>query len=248
MLFGRTNWISADDESCGKPPCTALSSLDGIGVIEMLEQDSRPTFIIDLQPLALIASCGMNIVFCNKSLQAIDYLRELLLADPVSSCASSPSSIVAEDETARDIDEFREWATTTGSLLSKEGYNSSHTFRELLWTSVTLRDRWRLISTSYIASQAAGSTSNSHSPLETLDPDNTELRERSEASLLELKALAERVPVGMCYLSPDGDIIYANEPCESLSSLHWRVCLINTGDYIIEDYIPGGRKRLESEL
>jgi PAS domain-containing protein len=213
----------------------------------MLEQDSRPTFIIALQPLAPIASCGMNIVFCNKSLQAIDYLRELLLADPVSSCASSSSSsIVAEDQIATDVVEFREWATTTDSILSNEGYNSSHTFRELLWTSVTLRDRWRLISTSHIPSQAVGTTTCSR--LETLDPDNAKLRERSEESLLEFKALAERAPVGMCYLSLDGDIIYANESCESLSSLHWRVGLISTGDYIIGYYIPGGRKKLESEM
>jgi hypothetical protein len=56
-------------------------SLQEIGILELIEQDNRPTFVIDIQPTKSPVPGGINTVFCNTSLHFFDDLRKALSAD-----------------------------------------------------------------------------------------------------------------------------------------------------------------------
>jgi len=53
-----------DNENVGSGP--AESIIDQIGIKELLEADSRPTFIIDLLSAEKEVEGRMNVVWCNK--------------------------------------------------------------------------------------------------------------------------------------------------------------------------------------
>ncbi|KAH8649611.1 hypothetical protein BGZ60DRAFT_196731 [Tricladium varicosporioides] len=207
---------------------TLPQSFQEIGVTELLEQDSRPTFVLDLQPSEAQASRVMNVVFCNKSLRFFDSLRKVVLAEtfyptpPVSSDPSPPSqgfSSLAEVE-------FREWATSVCDWDGyADGYLPRHTFRGMYWSSATLRKRWRIISASQVPNQRrqshgtprssrSSSRSTSTSRSSACDTDTTEedsLQQQLADSESKFRVLTELNPVGMYYLSPDGNILYAND-------------------------------------
>jgi hypothetical protein len=45
--------------------------------VELLEQNPRPTFVLDLQVSAEILPKTIEIEYCNKSLRIVDILRDL---------------------------------------------------------------------------------------------------------------------------------------------------------------------------
>lgn len=62
--------LTASTDECGPESSpSAPQSLDDIGIAELLEQDSRPTFVIDLQAPEKEGNDRMSIVFCNKALR-----------------------------------------------------------------------------------------------------------------------------------------------------------------------------------
>ena len=101
------------------------AGLSSIGVLEFLEHDPRPTFILDLQnPTDPETNC-LRILQLNPSLQ---YRSDL------SSVASGRLDLSSKGEAV----EFKQWiqgcAVPTFCYI---GY---------LWTTFTLRKRWRIIS------------------------------------------------------------------------------------------------------
>ena len=109
-------------------------SLKEIGITEYLEQDSRPTFVLDLSPAA--AKPGVipwTVVYCNRSLRFFDELRNVVLAEtffpgppsPISSTTSQASTSTS----GADVD-FKEWATSNSDFKSsRDGYLPRHTFK-----------------------------------------------------------------------------------------------------------------------
>jgi PAS domain-containing protein len=214
--------------------------LDEIGITELLEEDSRPTFVIDLQATSKFVQGRMNVLFCNKSLRFFDDLRNVVLAETFYPSNLSPTLL--QDTQATADTEFREWSTSVPDFdSSTDGYLPRHTFRGMFWTSCTLRGRWRVISASQVFNQSrqshgtprssrsnSRSTSDSRSVVkESLSPvsgastevpvfDESELEKQLADSESKFKVLTELNPVGMYYLSPDGNIIYCNDMCKNL--------------------------------
>lgn len=214
---------------------TAPQSLSDIGIIELLEQDSRPTFIIDLQSSDAEAKGRMNVVFCNKSLRFFDDVRNVVCAEsffPALSPSSNTSTDSTSDLTPAVIEQnFKTWATSRVED-SNDGYLPRHTFRGMFWTCSTLRHRWRVISASQVpnqrreshgtpkSSRATSRATSTTGPLEDkLEsecqiPEEMKLSKKLADSESRFRVLTELNPVGMYYVSPEGNIEYANDMCK----------------------------------
>jgi len=217
-----TERTDKDESSDPKGP----QSLQDIGILELLEQDSRPTFIIDLQGPSPAVQGRMNVVFSNKSLRFFDDLRNVVLAESFfpSPSPSTSSAVSSLDTNAIAEAEFKDWATCLSDFDS-DGYLPRHTFRGMYWTCAALRHRWRVISASQVPHQrrqshgtprsSSRSTSRSTSSTrEPLDPEEADLTKRLADEKSKFEVLTNLNPVGMYYLSPDGNIVYANDMCK----------------------------------
>ncbi|KAH7028000.1 aerobic respiration control sensor protein arcB [Microdochium trichocladiopsis] len=114
----------------------SLAEFDSLTIIEVLDQDSRPTFVIDLDPDESITIGASRIapIFCNAALRSHEKLAD---------------TIVGTDGTADPAlyEEFSAWATgVTKFDDSKDVFPLSFLFNGMLWTGSTVRRRWRLIS------------------------------------------------------------------------------------------------------
>ena len=215
---------SPDVGSSGDTPSTTCSELDDICITELLELDSRPTFIIDFKHAdPSNADGGMDVVFYNKAFKFFDDLRKNINAEtyyPTPNSNTVAASSLTESELL--IAEFKEWATEDSST---DGYLPRHTFRGMLWSSTMLRDRWRVISASQVPHQRRhnhgsprsslpNSRSSSHTRISTDGVDESDLKNQLADSMSKFRVLTELNPVGMYYLSPDGDILYCNDMCK----------------------------------
>jgi len=215
----------------------SLHSLEDIGIIELLEQDSRPTFIIDL-PSDIAVKGQMNVVFCNTSLRFFDNLRNVVCAEafyPVRSQSSSISTESISDQVDVDAElNFKTWATSRAED-SSDGYLPRHTFQNMFWTCSTLRGRWRVVSASQVPNQlreshgtpklshtvsrSAPSTTDAPRPeknpeFESQFPEEAKLSKKLADTESRFRVLTELNPAGMYYLSPDGTLEYANDMCK----------------------------------
>ena len=72
------SWTSLDGGSVPRSPDTrgkpsGLQILGNVGIIELLEQDDRPTFIVDVaNPANLLPGGPLQVVFANASLRACE--------------------------------------------------------------------------------------------------------------------------------------------------------------------------------
>lgn len=123
----------------GDLPSSALKEFDGIGIREILDQDSRPTFVIDLDPdLHLAVNTGvLSLLFSNAPLRSYESLWDVVRG--VAAHGDEPASSA--------YDEFRGWVTSRTKFdESGDVFPSTHVFFGMLWTGSTVRKRWRLIS------------------------------------------------------------------------------------------------------
>lgn len=112
--------------------------LEALSIKEFLDADSRPTFIIDLDPDdEQLPGDGRIIapVFCNSALRSHEQLFDMVVGiEPL-----IPQNSSYED--------FKAWATGfTKFDDSKDVYPLSFLYGGMLWTGSTVRRRWRLIS------------------------------------------------------------------------------------------------------
>lgn len=124
--------------SLGFPP--ALSS---IGIIELLDHDPRPTFILDLENPLSSTHHRLRTAFRNASLLRHPSVSSLGLTG-----ANGPMPPGAQEV------EFKDWAVASShSVLLYHG---------ILWTCTTLRNRWRIISGSPNAMPTSATTKRDH--------------------------------------------------------------------------------------
>ncbi|KAK7424531.1 hypothetical protein QQX98_000496 [Neonectria punicea] len=123
-------------------PGDALSGLD---IRDILDADSRPTFIVDLDPDEELPQ-GLQVirpVFCNSALR----LHERLLDAVCGNGSPEPESADDEADLAVPYSAFESWATgITTQDDSKDVFPLSCLYSNLLWTGSTVSKRWRLIS------------------------------------------------------------------------------------------------------
>ena len=153
-------WEYLKADSYGTPVVTSMAppALSAIGMIELLECDSRPTFILDLERTQDPYDAPLRIVFSNPSLHRLPRIL-----DP----AQMRKDIPADAWELGQYPQFKEWASSplTHDRLAG-GYTTSFEYQNLFWTSSTLRKRWRIISGSAIGlkdpSHPAGSQKDVH--------------------------------------------------------------------------------------
>lgn len=179
-------------------------------------------------------------VYCNKSLRFFDSIRDVVCAETFYPKVSSPTPLQVSIAAAEQ--EFKAWVMTMPNFdSSKDGYLPRHQFLGMYWSSATLRKTWRVVSASQVPSQRTKShgtprltrpRSNSRSaasvsstvkpnpPTEGAVSEDVMIDEESDLSKQladsesKFKVLTELNPVGMYYLSPDGNILYCNDECK----------------------------------
>ncbi len=111
-------------------------------MIELLECDSRPTFILDLEQIQDSYDEPLRIVFSNASLHRLPRIL-----DPAQRRRDIPADIWELGQ----YPQFKEWACSplTYDHLA-DGYTTPFEYQNLFWTSSTLRKRWRIITGSAI--------------------------------------------------------------------------------------------------
>ncbi len=134
--------MTADSYGTAVVPSMAPPALSDIGMIELLECDSRPTFILDLEQTQDPYDKPLRIVFSNASLHRLPRIL-----DP----AQMRRDIPADAWELGQYPQFKEWASSplTYDHLA-DGYTTPFEYQNLSWTSSTLRKRWRIISGSAI--------------------------------------------------------------------------------------------------
>ncbi|KAI6783276.1 Hybrid signal transduction histidine kinase K-like protein [Emericellopsis cladophorae] len=112
-----------------------LQGLSGIDVIELLDQDDRPTFLVDLANPVNSSRPGMHILFYNTALRTSRSVLRLLIVEQDGSTA------------ATEFGNFKSWVMT--SVKSTEGPDPplpQHTYGNITWACSTLRKRLRVVS------------------------------------------------------------------------------------------------------
>lgn len=110
----------------------AMEQFENVGVRELLEQDTRPTFIIDLESLdPTFKGTPLTPIFSNKALLSSEALQNVIIGR------------VAAEVLGRFVSyrEYQNWAIG----LSDYGPDT-FLYGGLMWTRSTLRNRWRLVS------------------------------------------------------------------------------------------------------
>jgi len=118
-----------------RPLAPALQGLGGVDLIELLDQDIRPTFLVDLSNPANNSRPGLHILFYNLALRTSHPVLRLLTVD--------------QDDTtaATDFGAFKAWILT--SMKGTEGQElplPPHKYGGITWTCSTLRKRFRFVS------------------------------------------------------------------------------------------------------
>jgi len=107
--------------------------LSKIGVVEFLEQDPRPTFILNHLDKLYHPVAEFDIVYANLSLRSTPLLLDVIQNGP-------------EDGTQTDLDRFHKWSTVPQSELETPDIDPVYMFAGIKWARSTLRGRVRLVS------------------------------------------------------------------------------------------------------
>lgn len=131
---------------------------NALKITDVLDADSRPTFVIDLDPDYPQSQITTAIlpVFCNAALRLHERLLEAVLDnshDHKRDTYDRDSQLETEETEQGDVEprptheHFKTWVTSiTTHDDSKDVYPLSFVYQGLLWTGSTVRKRWRLIS------------------------------------------------------------------------------------------------------
>lgn len=116
---------------------------NSIAVKEVLEHDPRPTFVLDLDPddvKATSTSLSLKPLFCNDALRTHHQLFDVLVGD-----TDRDSSLAASAD--HESSAFRSWATSVTKFDdTRDVYPLTFVLNGMLWTGMTIRRRWRIIS------------------------------------------------------------------------------------------------------
>jgi hypothetical protein len=123
---------------------SAVPLLQQIGFIDLLDQDLRPTFIIDLDDDSHDPPTGpLRPVFCNALLHVSRSLRSAILG--LTNLTSNNESSV-NGYGPHSYADFASWARCSLEEQALDGSLLSITYYGLLWKSSTVGGHWRTIS------------------------------------------------------------------------------------------------------
>lgn len=122
-------------------------SLHQFGITELLDQDDRPTFVIDLLDGIYSTSESLPVVFVNNALASCGALLDAVLGR-----SDDPSS---NPLVPRSTQTFREWVLTesiNGEALS--GPLPAFVQGAVSWSASTLRNRYRVVSGTLLSDES----------------------------------------------------------------------------------------------
>ncbi|RYP03956.1 hypothetical protein DL764_004790 [Monosporascus ibericus] len=146
------SWSSIDAATSARSPDAqgpGFHVLQNIGVLELLERDDRPTFIVDCQNSASNIYDSFSILWANAALQVSDPIRHLISGD-----------FQNDDDAKDEFNNFRMWVKHSG--VHPDGLDvfvPSFRYGGLNWTCCTIRDRFRFVSANTSAASVASATS-----------------------------------------------------------------------------------------
>lgn len=109
-----------------------VQDLQGVGVIELLDHDERPTFIIDLMDSSNFGPGPLRVVWRNASLRAATGVNELISKSP---------------EDSVDLSRFKAWVVSfVKDKRSMDICLPSLSYGGISWTCSTVRNRFRFVS------------------------------------------------------------------------------------------------------
>ena len=117
---------------------TGSSLLSQVGASDLLEQDDRPTFIIDLGNQATFEPGPLKILFANVSLRTSDGLLDMVIGRVGEGSSSS--------DVTTEFNEFKAWSV--GLVRNHESLDissPSFSYAGVTWTCCSLKRRLRLI-------------------------------------------------------------------------------------------------------
>lgn len=127
-----TGRSTSPDPGIDREPTNLLNS---IGVLELLEQDERPTFIVDLADSSNYGSTAVRPYYVNHALRSHSGLEALIAG-----------RTTASDTVSSNFADFRAWtfasATDSSNPATLQSYFSYAGFR---WSCSTLRRRVRIV-------------------------------------------------------------------------------------------------------
>ncbi|OAA44548.1 ethylene receptor [Beauveria brongniartii RCEF 3172] len=177
---------STSPDSIAMP--TNLQMIRSIGILELLENDIRPTFMIDLQNPSNTTRPHLAIQYSNPSLRACYDIHPLINAG------------FEDNPTTTEFNHFKEWALCqTSSPEQPELGFPSCAYGRINWTKSTVRQRFRFISGSINRSEASH-----HSEPSTTGADASESIDEDTLPI-ELKGQAEAAPTDAEPLDYFGD-------------------------------------------
>ncbi|CAO2651809.1 Nn.00g000920.m01.CDS01 [Neocucurbitaria sp. VM-36] len=174
---------------------TAFNELDSISLQEIWDQDSRPTFLVDLDPDYVLGDKHLiRPIFCNAALRQHDQLLD--------SIRGLPEDSVEPGTDNTTYHAFRDWATGVSRFNdSKDVFPLTLQYRSLLWTGSTIRQRWRVISGNALFQTSDIPTGNLLSVAPSR-PDSSRHTSKSP-NVAESRALASVVAITTKEISPN---------------------------------------------
>jgi hypothetical protein len=119
-----------------------LRLLGSVGIVELLEQDLRPTFILDIVDAANYAPesvSALQILFANSALRSSAATWALV--------AGTPPNYISDEATALAANQFRHWLLSTVLQgASPEAHITPVEHGGVIWSCYTLRKRLRVVS------------------------------------------------------------------------------------------------------
>lgn len=115
---------------------SAAQQLNAIGIVELLEQDERPTFIVDLSDTSNYGPGQLHPLFANSALRSYEGLLDLVVGGARENSPGPANSLG-----------FKSWLLSAS--VNGESLNvclPAFTYASMLWTCSTLRKRLRIIS------------------------------------------------------------------------------------------------------
>ncbi|KAI1844538.1 hypothetical protein JX266_009211 [Neoarthrinium moseri] len=143
------SWSSIDATGLTRSPdaqgsTPGLQFLQGVGVLELLERDDRPTFVIDATNATLVSPGPFPILYSNPALQVSNSIRHVLAGD------------FTEEEAKSDFLMFKSWVKNAGG--NADGLDiflpSLH-YGGFDWTCSVIRNRFRFVSANRSAASIA---------------------------------------------------------------------------------------------
>lgn len=147
----------------------ARGSLEAIGMLDLLENDRRPTFVVPLDTASFAHTAPIQPIFHNKSMRQFPALQHAICTEPTTGAFKWPAG--------QSYDDFRHWTCQAHGATAS--FDAPINYRNLTWDAITIHGRWNVIS------GRLGSQPYTTSFMDTLmraGPGKSELRSSSPAS------------------------------------------------------------------